>query len=102
VQSVHDSFTASGKALEHPFAEQAIADVTKQVISDWTNKRGVSVKLTEAEVTALVADVDHHWSEDERETFLKRLDASYEPFRHAPAEKKAKGKGKAKDTEAGG
>ena len=55
-----------------------------------------------AEVSELIADVDRHWSEDERETFLKRLDASYEPFRHAPAEKKAKGKGKAKDTEAGG
>lgn len=103
VQSVHDAFTASGKALEHPFQEQAIADVTKQVISSWTNKRGVSVKLTEAEVTALVADVDLHWSEDERETFLKRLDASYEPFRHTPAEsKKSKAKGKPKDTEAGG
>lgn len=102
VQSVHDAFTASGKALEHPFESQAIADVTKQVISGWTNKRGVSVKLSDAEVSELIADVDRHWSEDERETFLKRLDASYEPFRHAPAEKKAKGKGKSKDTEAGG
>jgi CRISPR-associated protein Csc2 len=103
VQSVHDTFAASGKALEHPFAEQAIADVTKQVISSWTNKRGVSVKLTDAEVTELIADIDRHWSEDERETFLKRLDTSYEPFRHAPAEsKKSKAKGKPKDTEAGG
>jgi CRISPR-associated protein Csc2 len=102
VQSVHDAFIASGKALEHPFESQAIADVTKQVISGWTNKRGVSVKLSDAEVSELIADVDRHWSEDERATFLKRLDASYEPFRHAPAEKKAKGKGKAKDTEAGG
>lgn len=102
VQSVHDAFTASGKALEHPFESQAIADVTKQVISGWTNKRGVSVKLSDAEVSELIADVDRHWSEDERATFLKQLDASYEPFRHAPAEKKAKGKGKAKDTEAGG
>ena len=102
VQSVHDAFTSSGKALEHPFEAQAIADVTKQVISGWTNKRGVSVKLSDTEVSELIADIDHHWSEDERETFLKRLDASYEPFRNAPAEKKAKGKGKAKDTEAGG
>jgi len=103
VQSVHDAFTASGKALEHPFEQQAIADVTKQVISNWTNKRGVSVKLSDAEVTELIADVDLNWSEDERETFLKRLDASYEPFRHAPAEsKKGKNKSKSKDTEAGG
>jgi CRISPR-associated protein Csc2 len=103
VQSVHDAFTASGKSLEHPFEQQAIADVTKQVISNWTNKRGVSVKLSDAEVTELIADVDRNWSEDERETFLKRLDASYEPFRHAPAEsKKGKNKGKSKDTEAGG
>jgi CRISPR-associated protein Csc2 len=103
VQSVHDAFTASGKALEHPFEQQAIADVTKQVISNWTNKRGVSVKLSDAEVTELIADVDRNWSEDERETFLKRLDASYEPFRHAPAEsKKGKNKSKPKDTEAGG
>ncbi len=103
VQSVHDAFTASGKALEHPFEQQAIADVTKQVISNWTNKRGVSVKLSDAEVTELIADVDLNWSEDERETFLKRLDASYEPFRHAPAEsKKGKNKSKPKDTEAGG
>jgi len=103
VQSVHDAFTASGKALEHPFEQQAIADVTKQVISNWTNKRGVSVKLSDPEVTELIADVDRNWSEDERETFLKRLDASYEPFRHAPAEsKKGKNKSKPKDTEAGG
>ena len=102
VQSVHDAFTASGKALEHPFESQAIADVTKQVISGWTNKRGVSVKLSDAEVTELIADVDLHWSEDERETFLKRLDSSYETFRKVPEEKKAKVKGKAKDTEAGG
>ncbi|MCY7334067.1 MAG: type I-D CRISPR-associated protein Cas7/Csc2 [Pseudanabaena sp. CAN_BIN31] len=103
VQSVHDTFTASGKALEHPFEQQAIADATKQVISNWTNKRGVSVKLSDAEVTELIADVDRNWSEDERETFLKRLDASYEPFRHAPAEsKKGKNKNKPKDTEAGG
>jgi len=103
VQSVHDAFTASGKALEHPFEQQAIADATKQVISNWTNKRGVSVKLSDAEVTELIADVDRNWSEDERETFLKRLDASYEPFRHAPAEsKKGKNKSKPKDTEAGG
>ncbi len=103
VQSVHDAFTASGKALEHPFEQQAIADVTKQVISNWTNKRGVSVKLSDPEVTELIADVDLNWSEDERETFLKRLDASYEPFRHAPAEsKKGKNKSKPKDTEAGG
>jgi len=103
VQSVHDAFTASGKALEHPFEQQAIADATKQVISNWTNKRGVSVKLSDAEVTELIADVDRNWSEDERETFLKRLDASYEPFRHAPAEsKKGKNKNKPKDTEAGG
>ena len=102
VQSVHDAFTASGKALEHPFESQAIADVTKQVISGWTNKRGVSVKLSDAEVSELIADVDRHWSEDERATFLKRLDSSYETFRKVPEEKKAKGKGKAKDTEAGG
>ncbi|BBC27102.1 type I-D CRISPR-associated protein Cas7/Csc2 [Pseudanabaena sp. ABRG5-3] len=102
VQSVHDAFTASGKALEHPLETQAIADVTKQVISDWINKRGVSVKLSDAEVSELIADVDRHWSEDERATFLKRLDSSYETFRKVPEEKKAKGKGKAKDTEAGG
>jgi CRISPR-associated protein Csc2 len=102
VQSVHDAFTTSGKALEHPLETQAIADVTKQVISGWTNKRGVSVKLSDAEVSELIADVDRHWSEDERATFLKRLDSSYETFRKVPEEKKAKGKGKAKDTVAGG
>ena len=60
------------------------------------------MKLSDAEVTELIADVDLHWSEDERETFLKRLDSSYETFRKVPEEKKAKVKGKAKDTEAGG
>lgn len=97
VQSVHDAFITSGKALEHPLATTAIADVTKQVISGWTNKRGVSVKLSDEEVSELIADVDRHWSEDERTNFLKRLDASYKPFRNAPTEKKTK----AKDTEAG-
>ncbi len=102
VQAVHDALTASGAVLEHPFESNALITATKKAISSWKNKRGVSVQLSESELEALIADVDRHWSESEREPFLKRLDLSYQPFRHAPAEgKKGKGKGKAATAEAG-
>ena len=51
--------------------------------------------LSEEELATLVADVETHWSEAERDDFLKGLSKSYEPFRQVAAEKKkAKSKGK--------
>ncbi|WP_421658913.1 hypothetical protein [Leptothermofonsia sp. ETS-13] len=44
----------------------------------------------------MIADVDRHWSDAEREAFLKRLDTSYEPFRQV-SENKSEGKNKSKD-----
>jgi CRISPR-associated protein Csc2 len=53
------------------------------------------MQLSKDELDSLIEDVDRHWSEAERDDFLKRLDKSYEPFRQPPAEtKKAKNKGK--------
>ncbi|MEY3403156.1 MAG: hypothetical protein RLZZ86_2772, partial [Cyanobacteriota bacterium] len=51
------------------------------------------------ELANLITDVETHWSEAERDTFLKRLSQSYEPFRQvAPEKNKGKGKGKNKNT----
>ena len=51
--------------------------------------------LSEEELATLVADVETHWSEAERDDFLKGLSKSYEHFRQVAAEKKkAKSKGK--------
>jgi CRISPR-associated protein Csc2 len=97
VQAIHDQFTTNSKPLEHPLDNGELIDVTKTVIAGWKNRRGVSVQLSNEELETVIADVDRHWSDAEREAFLKRLDLSYEPFRQV-GEKKSKGKGKKQET----
>ncbi|MGI2906990.1 type I-D CRISPR-associated protein Cas7/Csc2 [Tolypothrix sp. VBCCA 56010] len=94
VQAVYDALP---KPLEHPFNSDVLIGKTKEVLYNWKNKRGVSLHLSQDELSALIADVDNSWSEDERDNFLKRLNQSYEPFRQVSAESK-KGKGKGKKT----
>jgi CRISPR-associated protein Csc2 len=96
VQSVHDAMTVREELLEHPLEMSGLIAQVETVIDSWKNRRGVSVKLSEDEVKGLIADVDQHWSDAEREAFLKRLDQSYETFRKPPVveTKKTKGKGK--------
>lgn len=97
VQAVHDAMTDSNELLEHPLDSSSLTNQVEAVIEHWKNRRGVSVKLSRDEVKALVADVDLHWSDAEREAFLKRLNESYETFRKIPVTaeaKKTKGKGK--------
>jgi CRISPR-associated protein Csc2 len=60
VQAVYDALE---KPLEHPLNAEKLAAATKQVISTWNNKRGVSVHLSEAELVGLIEDIDQHWSE---------------------------------------
>jgi CRISPR-associated protein Csc2 len=92
VQAVYE---ALGQNLEHPLHSDRLISATQQVIATWKNKRGVSMQLSEDELSALIADVDRHWSEAERDNFLKRLSQSYEPFRQTQTEtKKSKTKGK--------
>lgn len=93
VQAVHDQFTTNNKPLEHPLDNGDLIAETQAVISNWTSRRGVSLQLSNEELEAVIADIDRHWSDAEREAFLKRLDASYEPFRQV-GEKKGKGKKK--------
>jgi CRISPR-associated protein Csc2 len=93
-QAIHDDFISSSTPMEHPLDGKLLAEVTKKVIATWGNRRGISVQLSEAELQEAIADVDQHWSDGERAGFLKRLDASYEPFRIAPEPKKTKGKKK--------
>ncbi len=89
------TYDALEQPLEHPLNIDLLIAATKQVISTWTNKRGVSVQLSEEELNNLIADVDSHWSETQRDEFLKRLSQSYEPFRQPVAEsKKSKAKNK--------
>lgn len=85
VQAVYDALP---QPLEHPLNSDVLAQKTKSVISNWKSRRGVSVQLSEAELTDLIADVDNNWSESERDNFLKRLNESYQPFRKPPVESK--------------
>ncbi|MBD2102393.1 type I-D CRISPR-associated protein Cas7/Csc2 [Leptolyngbya sp. FACHB-261] len=94
VQAIHDQFTTIGTPLEHPLDNGDLIDATKTVIASWTNRRGVSLQLSDEELAAVIADVDQHWSDAEREAFLRRLDQSYEPFRQVGESKKGKGKKK--------
>ncbi len=100
VQGVYDLFQTSKTSLEHPLKTSDLISITQQIISSWTNKRGISVKLSEDELIELLADVDRHWSLDEQESFLKRLDQSYESFRHVNEGETKKGKGKKANTKA--
>jgi CRISPR-associated protein Csc2 len=95
VQGIHDNLKAKDTALEHPFKTESIVSSTQEIIGNWTNKRGISMQLSAAERDELIADVDRHWSLPEQETFLKRLDESYAPWRKVKSEgggKKGKGK----------
>ncbi|MCC3407541.1 MAG: type I-D CRISPR-associated protein Cas7/Csc2 [Microcoleus sp. PH2017_10_PVI_O_A] len=94
VQGVYDKLKAKNTAIEHPFKTQYLVDATQEIISTWTNKRGISMQLSATECDALIADVDRHWSLPEQETFLKRLDESYAPWRKVKSENKKKGKNK--------
>lgn len=89
VQAVHDLLLASG-TVEHPLNTEALTGATKQIISTWTNKRGISMQLSDDELNSLLADVEHHLSLPEQEKFLKRLNHSYEAFRHIAAEPETK------------
>lgn len=97
VQAVHDQFTTNSRSLEHPLDNGELIDSTKTVVAGWTNRRGVSLHLSNEELGTVIADIDRHWSDAEREAFLKRLDESYEPFRQV-GEKKGKAKGKKQET----
>ncbi|PHX55365.1 type I-D CRISPR-associated protein Cas7/Csc2 [Tychonema bourrellyi FEM_GT703] len=95
VQGIYDKLKAKNTALEHPLKTAFLVDATQEIIGNWTNKRGISMQLSPAERDALIADVDRHWSLPEQETFLKRLDESYAPWRKVKSEgggKKGKGK----------
>ncbi|MBD2093482.1 type I-D CRISPR-associated protein Cas7/Csc2 [Microcoleus sp. FACHB-1515] len=94
VQAVHDRFASNQKPLEHPLDNGDLIEATQQTIFQWTNRRGISLQLSDQELAAVIADVDRHWSDSEREIFLKRLDEAYEPFRQLNETKKAKGKKK--------
>jgi CRISPR-associated protein Csc2 len=85
VQGVYDQLQADKNTeLEHPLPSEPLIRATQTVIADWTDKRGISMQLSQQELDELLADVDRHWSLPEQESFLKRLDASYQDFRPNP------------------
>lgn len=94
VQEVFDKLIADKVALEHPLKTEPLVKAIQAVISTWTNKRGIEMQLSTDELTALIADVDRHWSLKEQESFLKRLDESYAPMRKVKSEGKKKQKEK--------
>ena len=91
VQGVYDKLAADG-TLEHPFNSESLVAATKSVISNWINKRGISIQLSADELDALIADVDRHWDLTQQGTFLKRLDKSYASLRKVKSEGKKKGR----------
>ncbi|MEA5582064.1 type I-D CRISPR-associated protein Cas7/Csc2 [Nodularia harveyana UHCC-0300] len=99
LELVQATYDVLAKPLEHPLNINQLITASQQIIASWQNKRGVSVHLSEAELANLITDVETHWSEAERDTFLKRLSQSYESFRQvAPEKTKGKGKTKGKST----
>lgn len=90
VQGVYDFLKAENNELEHPFKTASLITATKEIINNWTDKRGISVQLSPTELTELIADIDRNWSLPEQETFLKRLDESYAPWRKVKTKDKKK------------
>ena len=81
VQSMYDRMLKKEAPSEHPLSPNAIKEYASEAIAEWENRRGVSINLSESELKSLIADVDKHWADEERASFLERLDQSYEPFR---------------------
>jgi CRISPR-associated protein Csc2 len=81
VQAVYDKFKEENVEIEHPLRTELLTTATQEIIANWIGKRGISLKLSQAELDELVADVDHHWSLTEQAAFLKRLDTTYADFR---------------------
>ena len=94
VQGVYDQLVSDGKVLEHPFNKEDLVTATKTVVNNWTSKRGIFLQLSDEEMNEMIADVDRHWSIEEQETFLKRLDESYKSLRQVKNDSSKKGKGK--------
>ncbi|MBF2084335.1 type I-D CRISPR-associated protein Cas7/Csc2 [Thermoleptolyngbya sp. C42_A2020_037] len=92
VQATYDRLPTDQR--EHPLNTNALVAAAQEVISTWTNKRGISVQLSATELDELIADVDRHLSPDDQANFLKRLNEAYEPMRKIQAASKKKGKGK--------
>ena len=89
VQTLHDNMTDSNQPLEHPLNNDLLINEVGKVMNTWGSRRGISVKLSDDALKAVIDDVDQHWSEAQREQFLKRLDESYKDFRQAPDSEKA-------------
>lgn len=92
VQGVYDHLVAKNATLEHPLDGQILTQATEAILNTWTQKRGISMKLSSEELNNLIEDIDRHWSLEEQANFLKRLDESYEPYRQIKAKAKANNK----------
>ncbi len=92
VQGVYDRLVAENVTLEHPLDSKILTQATETILNTWTQKRGISMKLSSEELNNLIEDIDRHWSLEEQANFLKRLDESYEPYRQIKAKAKANNK----------
>ena len=91
VQSVYDAIEADKR--EHPLDSRHLEEATKSIISQWTDRRGISKQLSESELSELINEVDDNLKEDNQAAFLQQLSDRYEPWRKAPeSSKKAKKK----------
>jgi CRISPR-associated protein Csc2 len=89
VQGVYDHLSQGETPLEHPLDGKILTQSTQTILDTWTQKRGISMKLSSEELNDLIEDIDRHWSLEEQGNFLKRLDESYEPYRQVKAKAKA-------------
>lgn len=98
VQGVYDYLVAKNTNIEHPLNTNALVSATKEIVSNWTNKRGISMQLSDTDLDSLIADIDNNWSPEKQPEFLKRLNDSYEPFRRISNDEENKDSKKKKAT----
>ena len=89
VQGVYDHLLQEKVSLEHPLDSKILTQATQTILDTWTQKRGISMKLSSEELNDLIEDIDRHWSLEEQANFLKRLDESYESYRQVKVKAKA-------------
>lgn len=100
IQHTHDSLVGNGAALEHPLDTETLLHSLQPILKDWQNQRGIAMSLQGQELEGLIADVDHHWSDTQREIYLKQMDGVLEQHARIAPTKTAKKSKKTKAEEA--
>lgn len=99
-QHTHDSLVGNGAALEHPLDTETLLHSLQPILENWKSQRGIALSLQGTDLESLIADVDQHWADAKRESYLQQMDRSLEQHARTAPTKTAKKSKKIKAEEA--